>query len=308
MEKNRQNHIKYYLLIICAAVLWASSGTASKYLFNSGMDPYALVQYRVSFSAIILGAYLLLVKPHLLKIRPQHLWHFAILGAGMGGVQFTYLFAISKINVAIAILMQYMAPFFIAIYSFLFFKELINRWKVFSIVMAFTGCFFAVEAYNVAILALNWHGITAGLSSALFFSFYTIMGERVMRHYSPWAVLFYAFAFSSIYFSILLNPANLFFSDMQFLWVITVIYVVVIGTAIPFGLFFMGIEYLRSTRASVVASFEPISAGIFSFIFLGEALTLWQVFGGLLVIGSIIIIQLEKEIDPEAPAYKKLAI
>ncbi|MBN1225876.1 MAG: EamA family transporter, partial [Deltaproteobacteria bacterium] len=277
MEKNRHNHVKYYLLIICAAVLWASSGTASKYLFNSGMDPYALVHYRVSFSAIILGVYLLLLKPHLLKIRPQHLWHFAILGAGMGGVQFTYLFAISKMNVAIAILMQYMAPFFIAIYSFLFFKEIINRLKVFSIVMAFTGCFFAVEAYNVAILVLNWHGITAGLLSALFFSFYTVMGERVMRHYSPWTVLFYAFAFSGVYFSILLSPTNLFFSDMQFLWVITVLYVVVIGTAIPFGLFFMGIEYLRSTRASVVASFEPISAGIFSFIFLGEALTLWQV-------------------------------
>lgn len=294
-------------MILCAAVLWASSGTASKFLFNSGMDPYALVQYRVSFSAIVLGVYLLLLKPNLLKIRSHHVWYFAILGAGMGGVQFTYLFAISKINVAIAILMQYMAPFFIGMYSFLFFNEIITRWKVFSIIMAFTGCFFAVEAYHVAIVALNWQGIVAGLLSAIFFSFYTILGEKIMRRYNPWTVLFYAFAFSALYFNMLLSPTNLFFSHMQFLWVITVLYVVVVGTAIPFGLFFMGIEYLRSTRASVVASFEPISAGVFSFVFLGEALTLWQIFGGLLVIGSIIIIQLNKEIDPEAPAYKKLA-
>ena len=307
-DRQKEGQIRPYLLIICAAVLWASSGTASKYLFNTGMGPFVLVQYRVSFSAIIIGIYLLLFNPHFLKIRIRDLLYFVALGVGMGGVQATYLFAISKINVAIAILLQYMAPLFVAIYSSLFFNEIMNRWKVLSIIMAFVGCFFAVEAYNVSIFTLNGQGLLAGLLSAIFFSFYTIMGERMMRHYNPWTVLFYAFAFSALYFNLLLPPRNLLLLDMEFKWILTVIYIVTIGTAVPFGCYYMGIEYLRSTRAIVVATLEPISAGIFSFILLGEVLTLWQIFGGLLVIISIIIIQLKKEIDPEAPAFKRRAL
>ncbi|MEA3358206.1 MAG: EamA family transporter [Thermodesulfobacteriota bacterium] len=307
-DKKSQSQIKSYLFIVYAAVLWASSGTASKYLFNGGMSPYVLVQYRVSFSAIIIGIYLLLFKPHFLKIKIRDLWYFVALGVGMGGVQIAYLFAISKINVAIAILLEYLAPFFVAIYSSLFFNETMNRWKALSILMAFIGCFFAVEAYNVSILALNRQGLFAGLLSAIFFSFYTILGERMMRRYHPWTVVFYAFAFSTLYYNIGLPPSNLLLSDIEFRSALTVIYVVTIGTLVPFSFYYMGIEYLRSTRASVVATLEPISAGIFSFILLGELLTPWQIFGGLLVIVSIIIIQLKKEIDPEAPAYKKLAL
>jgi drug/metabolite transporter (DMT)-like permease len=67
----------------------------------------------------------------------------------------------------------------------------------------------------------------------------------------------------------------------------------------------MGIEHLRSTRAAIVATLEPISAGFLSFIFLGEFLTQWQIVGGLLVIAAIVIIQSRREIDLEAPVYRK---
>ena len=154
MSKNKgePGQIKPYLFIMCAAFLWASGGTASKYLFNTGMSPYILVQYRVSFSVLVIFGYLFFFERNLLKINRKDLWNLAILGAfGMGGVQVTYLFAISKIKVAMAILLQYLAPFFVAIYSFLFFKERMERWKVFSIFLAFIGCFFVVEAYSVSL-------------------------------------------------------------------------------------------------------------------------------------------------------------
>jgi len=132
MSKNSRepSQIKPYSLIMCAAFLWASGGTASKYLFNTGMSPYILVQYRVSFSALVILGYLFFFERNSVKINCKDLWYFIALGAfGMGGVQVTYLFAISKIKVAMAILLQYLAPFFVAIYSYLFFKERMDRWK-----------------------------------------------------------------------------------------------------------------------------------------------------------------------------------
>jgi len=305
-SKGEPSHIKPYLLIMCAAFLWASSATASKYLFNTGMSPYILVQYRVSFSALVILGYLFFFERNSVKINCKDLWYFIVLGAfGMAGVQVTYLFAISKIKVAMAILLQYLAPFFVAIYSYLFFKERMDRWKVLSIFLAFVGCFFVVEVYSVSFFSLDRQGVIAGLFSAGFFSFYSLLGERLMRKYNPWTVLFYAFVFAALLFNIILPPKNLLLWGTEFRWWITVAYIISFGTVIPFGFFFMGIEHLRATRASIVATLEPISAGILSFIMLGEVLTSWQIFGGFLVITAIIIIQAKKEIDPEAPVFMK---
>ena len=270
------------------------------------MSPYILVQYRVTFSALVIFGYLFFFERNSLKINRKDLWNLAILGAfGMGGVQVTYLFAISKIKVAMAILLQYLAPFFVAIYSYLFFKERMDRWKVLSIFLAFVGCFFVVEAYSVSFFSLDKQGVIAALLSAGFFSFYSLLGERLMRKYKAWTVLFYAFAFAALLFNIILPPKNIFLWRTEFHWWFTVIYIISFGTVIPFGFYFMGIEHLRATRASIVATLEPISAGILSFIILGEVLTPWQIFGGFLVITAIIIIQSKKEIDLEAPVYKK---
>jgi len=305
-SKDEPDQLIPYLLIIGAAILWASAGTTSKYLFNAGMSPYILAQYRVSFSSLLIFGYLLLFSRGTLKINLRDLWRLVVLGAlGMVGVQVTYLFAISKIKVAVAILLQYLTPFFVAAYSWLFLQERMDRWKVFSILLAFAGCALAVEAYTVSFFSLNIEGVLAGLLSAVFFSFYSLLGERVMRRYSPWTVLFYALVFAAVLLNIAMPIENITLWKADLQWGLSVVYIIVCGTAIPFGLYNMGIEHLRSTRASIVATLEPISAGFLSFTFLEELLTGWQIFGGLLVIAAIGIIQSRREIDLEAPIHKR---
>jgi len=304
--KGEPDQLKPYLLVIGAAVLWASAGTTSKYLFNAGMSPYTLAQYRVSFSSLIIFAYLLVFSRDILRVKVRDLPYLVVLGAlGMGGVQLTYLVAISKIKVAMAILLQYLAPFFVATYSWLFLRESMDRWKVLSILLAFVGCVFVVEAYKVSFFSLNIEGVVAGLLSAGFFSFYSLLGERVMVKYSPWTVLFYALVFSAVLFNVFMPVRDIVLWKPELLWCLSVVYIIVCGTALPFGLYYMGIEHLRSTRASIVATLEPISAGFLSFIFLGEVLTPWQIFGGILVIAAIGLIQSRRETDLEAPIYKK---
>jgi drug/metabolite transporter (DMT)-like permease len=305
-SKDEPDQLVPYLLIIGAAILWASAGTTSKYLFNAGMSPYILAQYRVSFSSLLIFGYLFLFSRGTLKINLRDLRYLVVLGAlGMVGVQVTYLFAISKIKVAIAILLQYLTPFFVATYSWLFLRERMDRWKVLSILLAFAGCALVVEVYKVSFFSLNIKGVIAGLLSAVFFSFYSLLGERVMQRYNPWTVLFYALVFAAVLLNISMPITNIILWKAELRWCLSVVYIIVCGTVIPFGLYNMGIEHLRSTRASIVAALEPVSAGFLSFVFLGELLTGWQIFGGLLVIAAIGIIQSRRDIDLEAPIYKK---
>jgi drug/metabolite transporter (DMT)-like permease len=81
-----------------------------------------------------------------------------------------------------------------------------------------------------------------------------------------------------------------------------IIYISVVGTILPYGLFFMGVNYIRATRASITATLEPIGAGFIAFFVLGEKMATLQISGGLLVITAIILLQLQQEQDELAPA------
>ncbi|HYQ61466.1 MAG TPA: DMT family transporter, partial [Desulfatiglandales bacterium] len=112
----------------------------------------------------------------------------------------------------------------------------------------------------------------------------------------------YALAFSALTWHVAYPPFTYLragYTLAQWGWIF---YIAIVGTIIPFGLFFAGINYIRSTRASITATLEPIFAGVLAFILLGETLLLLQIVGGCMVILAIVLLQLQQEHDEMAPA------
>ena len=299
-----------YCYAAMAAVLWAISGSSAKFLFQEGITPYQLVQMRVTLAAALLFVWMLFRSRTLLRISPKDLLYFAALGTlGLAMVQFTYFLTISKIKVAAAILLEYLAPMFIAIHALAFARERLTRTTLVAIAAATTGCYLVVGGYNLDLLAMNKEGIISGVFSAITFAWYSVYGERGMRRYHPWTVLFHAMLFAALFW----NVAHFFwgpapppleslrhgYSLIQWAWII---YIATLGTIIPFGFYFEGINLIRSTRASITATLEPITAGIVSFVFLGEALEPLQILGAVMVIGAVIALQLRQEHDDHTPA------
>lgn len=293
---------KGYCYVVAAAFLWAASGSSGKYLFHGGVEPLDLVQMRATLAAAVLYGWLRLRHPRLLRIAPRDVLYFVVLGvAGMGMVQFTYFYAISKIKVAAAILLQYLAPIFIAVYGATFGREKLTLATLTAIFMAATGCYLVVGAYNLDLLSMNRMGILGGVGSALSLAFYSVYGERGMRRYNPWTVLFYALLFAAVFWNLASPPLGAFrhdYSLVQWGWIV---YIGCMGTMVPFGLYFEGINLIRSTRASVTGTLEPILAGVISYFFLGEAFQSLQLFGGMLVVLAVVLLQLRREFDDETP-------
>jgi drug/metabolite transporter (DMT)-like permease len=293
---------KGFLYVVLAAIMWAVSGSSGKFLFHQGVTVFELVQFRLTFSVVFLFLLLLAVKPALLRISPRDLLYFAVLGVtGLGLAQFAYFLSISKINVAVAILLEYLAPVFIAIYYAFIAPEKLTRMTLVAISLSVAGCYLVVGAYNVDLFALNWQGIAAGILAGAAFAWYTLYGEKGMQKYDPWTVVFYATIFAAILFNIVLPPFRSVkaYSGVEWFWLI---YIVVFGSAVPFALFAMGVSLIRSTRASVTATLEPIAAAFIAFFFLGECLEVLQILGGILTIISVILLQLRPEYDENTSA------
>lgn len=303
MDKNKKNAIKGYLYVITSAVLWASSGTASKALFEEGITPFELTQVRITLSALFNAIGLALFNRKLLRIRFKDLGYFLLLGClCMGTMQAAYYYAISKIQVAAAILLQYLAPIFVATFAMCFWKERVTLPKLISLLLAFGGCYLVVGGYNLQLLQMNRMGVLAGLAAAVGFSSYTLLGERGMHRYEPWTVLFYALVFATLTWHVFYPPFQYIragFTLTQWLWIL---YIVLVTSILGFGLYFVAINYIRATRTVITATLEPIAAGFMAFFFLGEKLEFLQILGGCLVIGAIVMLQIQQEHDEMAPA------
>jgi drug/metabolite transporter (DMT)-like permease len=291
-----------YLCVMAAALMWASSGTAGKALFATGIVPIDLIQIRVTLSALSIFFIFCALFRHLLKIRVKDLMYFILLGSGvMALCQTSYFFAISKIQVAVAILLQYLAPSLIALFSICFWKEKITAFKLIALVLSLAGCYLVVGGYNQSLLDMSKTGIAWGLVSAVAFALYSLLGEKGMHRYQPWTVLFYALTFASVTLNIAHSPFHFLtisFAPKQWAYIL---YIVVFGTILPFGLYLLGINNIRSTRASITATLEPISAAFMAYLLLGEALEPFQILGGICVITAVVLLQWQKEHDALSP-------
>ena len=294
--------VKGYLCVMAAALLWASNGTIGKALFNAGMSPFVLVQTRVVLSAAILTLILSVWRPSLLKIRVRDIGHLLLFGGVfMALMQLSYFFAISKIQVAAAILVQYLAPALVACYSMLFWHERGTFLKVLALLLSVAGCYLVVGGYSLSLLTMNRVGIMWALLSAVAFALTTLLSEKGMHQYNPWTVLAYGFLFSSLSLNIVQRPLSVLSQSYTPTQWASILYVGVFGTLIPFGLYLAGVNHIRSTRAIITATLEPIAAAFMAFFLLGKSLSPLQIAGGLSVIIAIALLQWEREHDSLSP-------
>lgn len=299
----KKSEIRGYLFILVGTTLWGVSSVVAKSLFIIGLPPAELVLIRLTLATLTLAIILFFFDRRRMIISLKDLPYFLILGfVGVAGMQFTYYYTISKIYVGPAILLQYLQPVWVSLYAFLFQKEPATKEKIGALLLAIMGCYFVVGGYQTELLQLNKIGIASGVIASLFFTFYALYGERGLKKYDSWTLILYGFGFGAVLYWILFSPIKIITAGHSLKMWMAFIYIAIFSTLIPFGLYLKGIEYLRATRTSIIATWEPVVAGITAYIVLGEILFPLQVLGGLGVIAAIVLLQMAKEkVAPSTP-------
>ena len=300
-----RKELKGYLYILIGTTFWGVSSVVAKSLFNAGLPPAHLVFFRLTLSALALFAVLLLWDRRRLIIHGRDVPYFFALGfVGIAGVQWTFYFTISKINVGPGVLLQYFAPIWITLYAHFFQKEPPTPWKIFSLLMAVSGCYLVMGGYRIDLYRLNRAGIVSGILSSLFFAFYSLLAEKGLRRYGPWTILLYSFAFGALFYWVTLSPLKIVTAGYS-LWVwLAFFYTVIFATVLPFGFYFKGIERIRATRASITSTWEPVVASLTAYVVLGETLSPLQAAGGIAVIAAVMVLQIGKEKAAPFPALE----
>lgn len=286
-------HLKGYLAITIAAVLWGLAGAAVKHMFVArGTDPITLVQFRMTLSCLIIGAALAVARPELLRVKGSDYPLLVLYGiGGLSLAQVAYYWAIREGNVATAIFLQYLAPFLTALYEIVVLHRR-PRGRTYGILaLAVGGLLFLVLGRPARGPAATWIGVSAGLGAAVGMACHTITGRYGVARHNPWTVLFWGTAAGSVMWAIMRPPWVLLARPPGAQEWLFFLYLALFSSAVPFGLYLMGLRRVGPTSAAITATLEPVSASIWAFVLLGEALSPVQVGGCILVLAAVVTLQ-----------------
>jgi len=234
---------------------------------------------------------LLAIRPNLLRLGRRELPALAVFGGvGLAGVQLSYYLTIARINIAVALLVQYLGLVAVTAFERYHRRHRVgaNVWA--ALAMVLVGAFFAVGAYQPALFRVNLPGVMLGLVSAGFFAFYILRASTLARRLNPWTILVYGFGTGSLLwvgFDAVTRTALP--SDWR-IWMVMAL-VGLVGTLLAHALFVMALRTIRPSAAGIVATAEPVFAGLIAFLVLGDRLQPLQVVGAVVIVAGIVIVQ-----------------
>lgn len=292
-----------YAMVLAATCMWGLNGTVSKAILGEGLSSPRLTEVRSTGAAVVLALALALTQPRRLRVRRRELPFLVAFGIlGLAAVQWLYFFAIHRLEIGIALLIQYLAPMLIALWAVFVVKEKVRRRIWVAIILSLGGLALVVDLRHG--VSLDTLGTVAALGAAVAFATYILLAEHAVGTRDPVSLLCLGFGIAALFWAVVQPwwsfPAGIvderahldgaWFDFTTPVWVLMVT-MIVVGTIIPFLLLVGSLRHISATRTGVTAMFEPVAGALVAFALLGESLTGTQLVGGAIVLAGILLAQ-----------------
>ncbi|GEN50753.1 DMT family transporter [Alkalibacterium pelagium] len=276
-------------LVMIAAVLWGLSGGLGGFLMDRGWDPLVIAFYRGAVGLIFIGIWLIL-RP-VKWSRKMLLWSL-VAGLGVAGNFIFYFVSISEGSIAVAATLMYTAPIFVLLTSFILRLEKPTVFKWLAILSVTVGVVLMTEVYAAGSDGITPFGIATGLGAGLSYALFLFSFKRASLHGKPQGVLTVAFLTLSVLMLFVVDYGETVsaVTSPDLFWMILL---GIFGAGLSFFLYITGLKKTTPTAASVSAMVEPVTASLFGVLVMGEGLTLPQLGGMGIILGTVTILSVK---------------
>jgi drug/metabolite transporter (DMT)-like permease len=272
----------YLWKYIVALLIFGSNGVIVSHIAMSSSE---IVLCRTVIGGICISIVSLLHHERLaVKGHHQQLFFLFIASIALGA-NWLFLFeAYQHIGVSLATLACYCGPVIVMILSPFLLQEHLTVPKLLGIIAVCIGMI-CVNGIDVANSGLSW-GLFCGIMAAASYAI-LIMAAKKTAGISGMVCSAFQLIIASVMVAIFLavtGPAAITLTGE------TVFYIILLGlfnTGFACYLYFMGLQNLPAQTASIYSYIEPLSALFFAAVFLGEALSLLQLTGAVLILGGV---------------------
>jgi len=289
------------LLILLAAILWGTTGTAQA-LAPSGAHPLTVGALRLAVggSALLLFAAVQGKITGAIFARPG-----ALLVAGLlvAAYQFFFFKAVAFTGVAIGTMVAIgSGPLFAGLLAFLLHKERPNRQWLVATILAVAGLLVLFIPALGSVSQIKPAGVLMALAAGAAYAGYALAIKQLLPGNSPDAVVALVFTTGAV----LLSPF-LYGADLH--WVIApgglivVLHLGLVATALAYVLFARALRTVPAVHAVTLSLAEPLTAAALGIIVLGERLTGTAAAGMILVLAGLVVLGMARSTVPAADSH-----
>ena len=295
MPKN----IRHEAVLIFGSFFFALNSIPAKLTMEGGLSPWRLTQVRTSGAFLLVFLYVFIKNRGSLRITKKEIPTLMAFGViGFAAVNALYFMAISRLNVSIALIIEFTAPIWIVLWLRIIKKRNVSKLMWWGLGTGFAGLLLVAQVWRG--LTLDGLGLIYAFVDAFALALYFVLGEKLVKEKGSEVTMALGLGVSALFFAIILPwwsfPFEVFTKSIALTgrfestalpgWLL-ILWVITAGTALPYFCVLTGLKGLSAATTSVIGMLEPVFAGFLAWYFLYEKLTLIQFAGCCVVLVGI---------------------
>lgn len=272
-----------FVKYISSLLLFGLNGVVASFVL---LDSYEKVFFRTMLGSLVLVAVFFISRKKLTFYKKKKAFAFLCASGFCMGVSWMFLYeAYAQIGVSMSTLTYSCGPVIVMMLSPLIFKERLTAVKVFSFIAVFAGM---ILVNGTVFNGGSVWGFFCGIASSVGYSGMVIFNKKAKEieglENSALQLLI-----SFVVVGAFIGIRQGFYIKVTAESIIPLLILGFINTGLGCYLYFSSIGKLKAQTVSIWGYLELLSAILFSFLFLHEALVWWQYIGAVLIIGGAAI-------------------
>lgn len=262
-------------------------GTIAPFVKGTGLTPGEVALYRALLATFLVGMFLIITNQPIpfLKLKKSVVVLLIISGTAMA---FNWIFLFEAFNytsVSVATLSYYFAPVIVTIACPILFKEKMGAKQWICFAGSTAGIILLTLSNDIGEGSNHFIGIGLGLSAAVLYAM-VILLNKYIKELSGIQRTFLQFVSASAVLLVYVLPTQGFnLGTLDIKAVICLLTVGFVHTGLTYCMYFTSLKNLSGQKSAILSYIDPLVAVIVSIVYLGEAISVTQCIGGILILG-----------------------
>jgi drug/metabolite transporter (DMT)-like permease len=276
------------LMLLGTVVLWSLNLTVTRYILTHGFEPLAYATVRYGGAALVFIAMTVAVERSL-RVERSDVPLVLAAALALFTNQIAFVYALKGTSASVIALILGATPIFAALLGLALGTERPSGRFWAGAVVSFAGVGMVALGTGAEVSG-GLTGILLGVATAATWAAYSVAIAPLMRRYSPSRIsaLVLTLGWAGVAIAGVGQTAG---QELDLGWKVWLL--LVFATLGPLVLtnvlWFRSLHRIGPARATLAANLQPFVAAVIALVLLSERLTRWQVAGGVLIAGGILL-------------------
>ncbi|WP_313524135.1 DMT family transporter [Anaerotignum sp.] len=291
VNSSGKGQAKGIILAVTAAIMWGIMGIFVRGLGEVGYTSYDISFLRCALAGVAFFLFTMATNPKVLKIDLKGAivcFFYGVFAYAIGFV--AYGISVERIPVAVATVLMFMSPIWVALLGVLVFKERLKKETIGTIIICIVGASLVANVF-ASNGNLDPLGIFMGLLNGFGVALQIMIPRYFAKKYERDTMLVYGFLGAAVALAFLTDFSTIatsLSSEAALTNIMNLLGIGILCTMVANVSFVKATLYINTTTCSILSALEVVVGAAVGLLLYNENMTALQVLGAIIVvIGSL---------------------